>query len=577
MSQKSTIYTALAAGVGLLLLVFGLLYRVGSEGGSKEKTGDLSGLPIAVESPSARRVAIPPQLSAVGELPEGLLFGEFARDVLRMLLEARAADEGAIGDELLLSFNSEDAYRRFLASMGERKLRLLGHSDGLRTVRVGFDSAFDLASELATLDPSETEAGANYLVSIPLPPSDVESPGAGAGAVPFGRRALESLGIFGDNSSFGSGVTVAVLDSGIQDHSVFAGKTIREFDLVLDSAGNSVAIDPDNGHGTAVASIIAGSDPRLPGVAPAAELLSYRILDNGGVTNSFVLAEAITSAVDAGADIINVSLGSNGDSAVVRRAVDYALAEGSLIVASSGNEGASLVSFPAALDGVVAVSASDARGEHLDFANSGANLQEGGIAAPGYGVLAAWPGDQAISFSGTSASAPYVSGAVATVMSDNPGMSAQSAYQLLIDYSNEAGAPGSDPVYGSGNLDVGRVLESGTAGIVDVAVASYFYDPVLALASGTANTAQVVVENRGTEALHNVLVEVNSGDGARSYNLSYIPAGEIAVIETPIDAAAGSAAGVLSVSASAKLNEGVNGQDRNGSDNLLQTSIVFPE
>ena len=203
------------------------------------------------------------------------------------MLAALLSDSGVIGREAVLSFTSEEAYRRFIASLRGRNLRLLGSSDQLRAVRLGFDRYEDFANALATLDPSETASDMNYIVSLPLPPEHRNSPGAGSGAVPFGRGALESLGISGDNSSFGQGVVVAVLDSGVQDHVAFAGKVIREFDYVVDSNGNPIPTNADNGHGTAVASIIGGSDSRLPGVAPAAELLSYRILDNEGYTNSF--------------------------------------------------------------------------------------------------------------------------------------------------------------------------------------------------------------------------------------------------------------------------------------------------
>ena len=444
-------------------------------------------------------------------------------------------------------------------------------------MRLGFDSYEDFANALATLDPAETASEMNYLVSLPLPPEHRNSPGAGSGAVPFGRNALESLGISGDNSGFGRGVRVAVLDSGIQDHVAFSGKVIRELDYVRDSNGNPVPTNIENGHGTAVASIIAGSDPRLPGVAPSAELLSYRILDNEGYTNSFTLAEAIVSAADEGADIINVSLGSTGDSALVRQAVEYAGSRGALIVAATGNDGLDQVTYPAAIESVVAVSAVDARGQHLDFANSGTSLELGGMAAPGYGVVTAWPDGQASNFSGTSASAPYVSGAVAAVMSENPGMSAQAAYQLLTVHSNEAGAPGSDDVYGSGNLNVGRVLNRNSPGIVDVAVASYYYDPVLAVSNGTENIAQVIVENRGTEALHNVSVDIDSGNGARTYNVAFIPAGESYLIPAPINAAAGRSAGQLDVSATATVNASLNAPDLSPEDNILSTRIEFQE
>lgn len=577
MQQKSTIYTAAAVGALLIMLGFVYLFHYAPRGEKISVDGGTDGLGLLENSESLgdRKKAMLPSGDEVAD--EGLPFPGFANRVIRRMLAALLSGSGAIGKEAVLTFSSEEAYRRFIASLRERDLRLLGSSDQLRAVRLGFDRYEDFANALATLDPSETASDMNYIVSLPLPPEHRNSPGAGAGAVPFGRNALESLGINGDNSSFGQGVVVAVLDSGVQDHVAFAGKVIRELDYVRDANGNPVPIDIENGHGTAVASIIAGSDSRLPGVAPATELISYRILDNEGYTNSFTLAEAIVSAADAGADIINVSLGSSGDSALVRQAVDYAGSQGALIVAATGNDGLQQVTYPAAIDGVIAVSAIDARGEHLDFANSGTGLESGGMAAPGYGVVAAWPDGQASGFSGTSASTPYVSGAIAAVMSENPGMSAPAAYQLLMDHSNEAGAPGTDPVYGTGNLNIGRVFESGTPGIVDVAVASYHYDPVLAVSNGSENIAQVIVENRGTEAVHNVSVDIDSGDGIRTYNVAFIPAGESYLIPTPINAAAGKSAGQLDVSATVRVNASLNDPDRNLGDNSFSTSIDFPE
>jgi hypothetical protein len=576
MKQKTTIYTAAAAGAVLALLVFLYLFYYAPRGERLivEGAGELD--PIG-NSDSLANLERAMRSGGDEDVDERLPFRGFANRVIRRMLEALLSDPSAIRKEAVLTFNSDEAYQRFLNSLGGRNLRLLGSSDSLRSVRLGFDRYEDFANALATLDPDETASEMNYLVSLPLPPEHRNSPGAGTDAIPFGRNALESLGISGDNSAFGRGVLVAVLDSGIQDHVAFSGKVIRELDYVRDGNGKPVPIDIDNGHGTAVASIIAGSDPLLPGVAPSAGLLSYRILDNEGYTNSFTLAEAIVSAADEGADIINVSLGSTGDSALVRQAVDYANSKGALIVAATGNDGLNQVTYPAAIDGVIAVSAVDARGQHLDFANSGASLESGGMAAPGYGVVAAWPDGQASNFSGTSASAPYVSGAVAAVMSENPGMSAQAAYELLMVHSNEAGAPGSDDVYGSGNLNIGRVLNRNSPGIVDVAVASYYYDPLLALSNGTENIAQVIVENRGTEPLHNVSVDIDSGDGARTYNVAFIPAGESYLIPAPINAAAGRSAGQLEVSATASVNPGLNDPDLNPGDNSLSTRIEFLE
>ena len=276
------------------------------------------------------------------------------------------------------------------------------------------------------------------------------------------------------------------------------------------------------------------------------------------------------AATDAGADIINVSLGSKGDSGLVRRAVDYSLSQGALIVAATGNEGVGSISYPAAIDGVVAVAANDAVGQHVDFANSGRNLENGGMSAPGFAVVAAWPEDEMISFSGTSASAPFVSGAVAAVMSENPGLTASSAYDLLLDYSNEAGAPGADIIYGSGTLNLGRVMERNVSGITDAAVASYYYESI----GDVQDRAQIVVENRGTTALHNLTVEIGSGNNEQTYNISFVPPGEIAVVETSVGLPSVSQELGVKISTEVRVNENLNQSDRNPQDNTLNTVIL---
>ena len=568
MNQKSTIFAMSGAALAILMMVFVLFFNYARNNADKNLSGEIP------EDLDLNFSELPEtDISLIDDDATRSPFASSALDALRKLLAALAADSSALRNEVILRFSDELDYNEFLKTLTDRNLKLLGNSDQFMSMRIGFENYGDLFGELANMDPSSYEVETNFLVSLPGQPGIGDSPGAGDGAVPFGRDALKFIGIGEGNLEFGKGITVAVIDSGIQEHETFSGKNILEHDLVRDSNGYLVPIDSDNGHGTAVASIIGGSDPRYSGVAPAAEILSYRVLDNDGYSDSYTLAEAIIQATDSGADIINISLGSKGDSGIVRRAVDYANDSGVLIVAATGNEGVNSISFPAAIEGVVAVAANDALGQHVDFANSGNNLQNGGITAPGYAVWAAWPEGEAVSFSGTSASAPFVSGAVAAVMSENQGMSAHSAYELLQNYSNEAGAPGNDIVYGTGNLDLGRVLERDVPNITDAGLASYHYDPVSAQLSGQPNTAQVVIENRGTTALHNLTLQVESGSAERTYNVSFIPVGEIAVIDTPVGFSSGVAEDGLPVSATVIVNQNLNGEDRDISDNSISSNI----
>ncbi|MAB60802.1 MAG: hypothetical protein CMO46_09740 [Verrucomicrobiales bacterium] len=565
MNQKPTIISFAAVSAVIVLMIFLLVFKFASRnskqesniGSLNESDLDFTDLPESID----------PNLV---EPNESNPFAKSAFTALKDLLAALAAENAALRDEVIINFNSSEDYQDFLKSLSERKFKLLGNSDMFNSARVGFENFGDLFSELSSMDPESYDLETNFLVSLPSQPGIGNSPGAGDNAIPVGRNSLSVIGINEDNSEYGKGVKVAVIDSGVQEHETFTGKEIKEFDFVTGQNGGEVPIDPDNGHGTAVASIIAGNDSRNPGVAPASEILSFRVLDNDGYTDSYTLAEAIVAATDSGADIINISLGSNGDSGLVRRSVDYAMSEGVLIVAATGNEGIGSISFPAAIDGVVAVAANDAVGQHVEFANSGTNLEGGGMSAPGYGVLAAWPQGEVVSFSGTSASAPFVSGAVAAVMSENPGMSADSAYELLLTHSNEAGAPGSDVIYGSGTLDVGRVMERDVPGITDAAVASYYYEST----TDSQERAQIVIENRGTTALHNLTLEVESGNNEQTYNVSFVPAGEIAVVETAVGLSNGVQEGGTNVTTRVTVNENLNNSDRNLEDNSLNTVIV---
>jgi subtilisin family serine protease len=431
-------------------------------------------------------------------------------------LDAIALD--AIAGERVVTFDSDEAMRRFLAALEGSGIRLLGSLPRLRAVRVGFD---DLAALLALLD-DEAQPGMIYPVYVPTPPS----PDAQAGAVGIGARLLEILGIRGDHSLWGKGVTVAVLDTGVASHPAFAD-TLRKLSLVPDPSNPADL----NGHGTAVASLIAGSRYPTEGVAPAANLLSIRVANDEGLSNSFLLAEGILAAIDGGASVINISLGSYGDSPVLANAVELARSLGIAIVASAGNDGLNRIAYPAAYQGVIGVGASDAVGQHLAFSNGGSSLS---ATAPGYEVAAAWPGDMFVSFTGTSASAPVVAGAIAATMASGSGprLTASQAATVVLNQLNEAGYPGTDPLYGQGLVDMGRVARRDQPGVVDAAIASQVIEP--ATAARPYPLLLVTVENRGTTLLVNSAVQVTTPAGSMPLNVTTLPPGQTQTFRVPI-------------------------------------------
>lgn len=430
-------------------------------------------------------------------------------------LDAMAA--GALLGQRVLVFADKDAMNRFLAKLGNG-VNLLGKLDALNALRVGFGNHDDLA---ALLEGNEEESFI-FPVNAPAPPEGTVQPGAMA----LGGRLLDWLGITGDNSEWGRGVTVAVLDTGVMAHNAFSS-SIQSINIVNPSSDPSA----QNGHGTAVASMIIGDASLTPGVAPGAGILSVRIADDSGQSDSFLLAQGIVSAIDAGARILNISMGSLGDSAIVRNAIAYARQYGAVIVAAAGNNGLNQVSYPAANDGVIAVGAVDALGDHLDFSNSGQSVA---ISAPGFGVNAAWTQGQSVSVTGTSFSSPIVAGAIAAVMTQagNGKLTAAQAWTLLSSYLNDGGAAGTDPELGAGMPDIGRVLNAGTRGIYDAAVASSRILP--ANGGNPYGQVEVLVQNRGTETLLNSTVEVTAGGRTVTRNVTALAPNAVTTVQVPI-------------------------------------------
>ena len=367
---------------------------------------------------------------------------------------------------------------------------------------------------------------------------------------------MDFLGITGDNSAWGQDVVVAVIDSGITEHPALP-ENIRRIDLV----GGTSASSETHGHGTAVASLIGGTNGVTPGVSPAATLLDVRVVGADGTSSSFQLAEGIVAAVDAGANVLNVSLGSYGDSSLVENAVEYAYANGAVIVASSGNEGFDQPAYPAAYEQVYAVGAIDAEGTLVNFSNTGESLD---LVAPGLEVNAAYSEGRYIEFTGTSASAPYVSAAIATAMSEFD-LSAPQAADYVLSFTNEAGVPGTDTQYGLGLLDVGRVINSETNGIYDIAAVSNLVEV------GETNTLVTVVQNQGTETFPNGEVNISTPFAQIPLQVPQLAPGEIKTFEVPT--ALPTNGQEFFVTTEATLNPSF--QDNEPQNNIRSTSFDF--
>lgn len=235
--------------------------------------------------------------------------------------------------------------------------------------------------------------------------------------------------------SRGDGVTVAVVDTGVD---------ATHPDLVGQIVGAPLGDGDINGHGTAIASMIAGSGVNgggqgVWGVAPKAKVLSFRVPDTpkSGIFDPDRVAYSIREAADSQARIINISIAGAVNWPAQASAVEYALGRGKLVVAGAGNanENGRVPVYPAAYPGVVGVGAVDQNGKTWSNSNQGSWVS---LAAPGTRIASACIESTRYCLSdGTSASAALTSGIAALVWSAHPDWTANQVIKRLIDTTSK--------------------------------------------------------------------------------------------------------------------------------------------
>jgi subtilisin family serine protease len=296
----------------------------------------------------------------------------------------------------------------------------------------------------------------------------------------------------------GAGMTVAVLDSGIDcDHLELPatrcdyGQGIGENFVAAASHEAANEADDDYGHGTHVAGTIAaslnGANAGVVGVAPGATLVSLKTLDSSGVgawSRHIAAIDHVWNGGDPLVDIVNMSIGRGDYSSTAELAMQRAYDSGILLVAAAGNSGrcsgrGTNVAYPALFASVIAVAAVDAANERPCWSSTGDKVE---LAAPGVSVFSTWPSNMASSYldpqpvcedgdgngsadchykygSGTSMSAPHVSGAAALVLASgtladaNGNGLADELRARLAATTVDIGASGRDPQYGYGVVD----------------------------------------------------------------------------------------------------------------------------
>ncbi len=315
----------------------------------------------------------------------------------------------------------------------------------------------DLAEALA-LDPQMrvVYAQPNYVKQAPESRARVVWASSGTPAEYQGQWAPDVIGLDAAfNINRGAGQIVAVLDTGIDlAHPEFVNRLVPGYDFVDDDADPSeVGSHPTNagfGHGTHVAGIVALA-------APDAKIMPVRVLDPEGEGADWIIAEALLWAADPdgdpstndGATVINLSLGSQARSALLRDVIEavtsaecvhdspghlpclFPEGTGPVIVAAAGNRGDDEREYPAGdgRDGSIAVGASTAADRLATYSNRGSWVD---VAAPGDGIYSTVPGGGYASWSGTSMATPFVAAQAALIRAAMPTLTTTNVVRRII-------------------------------------------------------------------------------------------------------------------------------------------------
>jgi len=262
----------------------------------------------------------------------------------------------------------------------------------------------------------------------------------------------------------GEGIKVGVLDTGIAlEHPDLQPAILKAQDF---TRSPSTAYDAQ-GHGTHVSGIIAArrNAKGIVGVAPQSKIIAAKVLNDEGAGTSQDIVAGIHWAIESGADILSMSLGSPEPDEGIHQALLLAISKGVFVITAAGNEGPDLdtVGYPAGFPEMVAVGSIDRRKHLSQFSSRGRQVD---VVAPGDQITSCYPPRSYATLSGTSMATPFISGVVALALAKHRKMGGKTplrTQQDLIEHlcrtSADAGLAGFDPLYGCGIVNPAKLIQ----------------------------------------------------------------------------------------------------------------------
>ncbi|HEU5479184.1 MAG TPA: S8 family serine peptidase [Candidatus Tumulicola sp.] len=284
------------------------------------------------------------------------------------------------------------------------------------------------------------------------------------------------------NFATGNGVTVAILDSGIDPtHPDLATQLVPGWDF-YDNSSNTADV---YGHGTMVAGVVAAIGNNgigVSGVAFNARLMPIRVTDTNGYASISALASGLSYAADHGARVANMSFAVQSYSTIIS-AAQYFMSKGGVVVNSAGNYGTLDSTAPSGA--LVSVSATGSTDAIASWSSYGPYVD---VSAPGVSIWTTTMGGSYGAVSGTSFSSPITAGVVALMMSANPNLAPTQIVSMLESTAVDLGTAGYDYYYGYGRVNAASAVLAAAEG-----AASDTQVPSASITSPTGGTVSGIV------------------------------------------------------------------------------------